>query len=484
MPQGCRFCACSANDGWRECVRNRNRQRYSETLVRPCSRTPEAGHTYCMTCECEAAGCLCPKIRQHRRWCNRHSDESSYGGQAYATPDGAQPFLSEMTVAQRALARANFVLHHMRPDDDVAWQSLCVDRCPPRADSLMDPVGVAILVYAHAIKWPPAVRFFGATLPPEHEARSITATVLATAFHATVQYCDGKKLTKMHKGLSTARRTHTHSGIVVAAKQLDLLTKVGEGISEHPGRRVVNLGPAGSEYVLKALDECGSCIAWTEALIEECRAASLKWPSQGGDLPSFARPLLDLVCKAHALKSGNAGLRGGVASLAKRERRDRQAAPAPESEACDLGDGYTVKHMTRHFILAADDAELFCVAGSPRSYDDLTMQQLGAWLPDEKKQLETLWSKRAGWVRTHLGVNPLLVSCHLCFAQMLPEPVLIELSTASYPAILQPVQDWLAWRDANPDEIDCFPPNFCNLANDIQGNRVGSPGKKLRVTNK
>ena len=240
-----------------------------------------------------------------------------------------------------------------------------------------------------------------------------------------------------------------------------------EEFEERPGRCSLRLGPAGTVYVLKGLDECGSCVAWADSVIELCRAGSPKWPSQGGDLPSFAGPLLDVICKLHAAPLAKCGLQGGVTSMAKGAARSRREAKTGQTAAGDLGDGYTVKALARRFIMAAGGADLFCGADGRRTIDDLTMQTLAAWLPDEKKQLETLWTKRAGWVRTNLGVKPLVASCHLCFAQVLPAAAQRAILKAPYPQILQPVHDWLAWRDAHPDDVDCFPPNFYNLGMQI-----------------
>ena len=417
------------------------------------------------------------KRADSKRWCGHH--RIALEGADFATPAGGQAFSSQMPLALRCVVRANFVLPLLVADDDAAWRSLCVAWCPPRADSPMGALGPVILCYAQAIKWPPAIRHFGSLLPPPQEADSISGAGLTQAFHETLHWCDGQKLKQMHRGLSTNTRSHATSGIVMAGRALGMLVEESE---ERPGRCSVRLGPAGTEYALKALDECGDCVAWTDSSIEVFRAASLKWPSQGGDLPSFAGPLLDAICKVHATPSAECGLRGGVQAAAKRAARIRRAARTGQTATGDFGDGYTVKALSRHFLLAADGAGLFHGADGRRSFDDITMQALSAWLPDEKKQLETLWARKAGWLRANLAIDPLVASCHLCFAQALPAEAQRAIAKAPYPVIMRPVHDWLAWRDAHPDAIDCFPPNFHNLGMGVAGlgDSTPEPRKKAR----
>ena len=189
-------------------------------------------------------------------------------------------------------------------------------------------------------------------------------------------------------------------------------------------------------------------------------------------MKSWAEPLLRLICEMHAAKIQGCGLEGGKTSLAQAEVKGRRGL-----EECIEGH-YTTKHMCRHFLLAADDADLFRGADGLITFDVLPMSTMSQWLPDEKKQMQNLWSKSAGWVRLRLGINPLLTSCHLCFAQLLPESALRAIRKAPYPTLAKPVREWLQWRRQHEQEVDAFPPNFCNLGYKVEAAEAAAQKKR------
>ena len=74
---------------------------------------------------------------------------------------------------------------------------------------------------------------------------------------------------------------------------------------------------------------------------------------------------------------------------------------------------YTLKHATRQFIIAADSLSVFDL--------DVTFAEASKFLPNRTGQVAELGELTLAHIRKELGVDPLFLSCHACFAQMFTE---------------------------------------------------------------
>ena len=441
------MCDCSGNCGNPDCTFNQNANRSRETAERICSAIKVSDSKFCLVCECEVIGCHSPKSRQHgcTRWRIVHARNCAASD--FATKIRGHTFHSAMTMPQRFVARANFCLPHLDPEDYVAWNEVLQLWCPPGAGSDMRPHGVAVMFLAHAIKYPPMMRRYSQMLlerAPDHQPGAL---VIAQAFWDLLVWSNGQRLPSMHKGLSGNKRSHASSGLIMAAMQLGMFESCEES-------RKLELGLAGTEYALRPFDKCDKFRTWIEALLVECQASQLRWPSQGGDLEAFANHVLPAMAQLRDVKAAGVGLTG-AAGYKKRAK-----------SADDDGRFYTLKHVMRYWIISADRASLFDRADSPtqqRSFDELTMAQLSQWLPDRKSELGNLKDRTAGWIRDTFGVDPLFISCHLCFAQILEEKQLKKLTKIDYADLHKEVMVWRDWRKKNPDVGDCFPPTLLTL---------------------
>ena len=71
---------------------------------------------------------------------------------------------------------------------------------------------------------------------------------------------------------------------------------------------------------------------------------------------------------------------------------------------------YIIKHCTRHFILAADSLNVFDPS--------LPFKEVAKFWPDQTGQTECFEAFTLEHIREEMGLEPFLLSCHLCFAQM------------------------------------------------------------------
>ena len=163
------------------------------------------------------------------------------------------------------------------------------------------------LYFAHAIKWPGAVRAFVAASPAE--GGQLSGKAIVQGIRAALRWADGRPLTRMHLGMSKGLM-HAISGLVVVSQQLGILRK---GAADAPGRSLVSLGSKGTRYVLMAEDETEAAEQYGDAVLAAARAASpelLARPSVA-ELPRVASALQRWASEARGIRRGGVGLAGG-----------------------------------------------------------------------------------------------------------------------------------------------------------------------------
>ena len=221
-----------------------------------------------------------------------------------------------------------WLCERMLPRDLEVMRDLWRARVPfTRAASAIDPDALVQLYFAHAIKWPGAVRAFVAASPAE--GGQLSGKAIVQGIRAALRWADGRPLTRMHLGMSKGLM-HAVSGLVVASQQLGILRK---GAADAPGRSLVSLGSKGTRYVLVAEDETKAAEQYGDAVLAAARAASselLARPSVA-ELPSGGLGLAEVgerSARDPARWSGPGGRRGSHPQAeAPRGKRPHELRP-------------------------------------------------------------------------------------------------------------------------------------------------------------
>ena len=427
---------------------NKRRRNIKQAI---CAMPRAHNSKYCIHCQCEFKDCNKPVGKATKRWCNTHA--VSFGKADYCTEDRTHSFLPDMSPEVRSILRANYLLQYLEPDDSVAWDALCNDFNEVVAGSPMKADGIAVCVMGHAIKWPPAIRFYHGLL--KRKSRPLKPEDVVEAFRESVKWADDKPLENMHKGLSVAKRSHATSGIVMAALQLGVLEQAEDAISENA--EVLHLGVKKTQYILVPRSECVAFDALMTSYFTHAADAELKWPCQGDKFESFAAKVFELMVTFHSQTIEEKGLRGGKGILRRLtvigKQKENQAKVVTSKKESD----YIVKHCTRHFLIAADRLNLFD--------DSTTLGDAMKYLPDETGQVEaSLKPWTLGAIREVMGVDPIFFSCNLCFAQTFKPAELQKILELTYAEMYEALGKWEREKEkAKFDREDSFPPNFHTL---------------------
>ena len=149
-----------------------------------------------------------------------HAEESQQHD--FVAPKGPRDFPEGASLEWKVILRTNYLETHLDPEDNVAFQEVCGEFNTPEVGNRMDPYGVVVLVLAHALKWPPAVRHFQSTLRELIRTKGRRPKTLVDAFYNTVLWADKKTLQEMHRILSVAGRAHAVTGLAMTACQLGI----------------------------------------------------------------------------------------------------------------------------------------------------------------------------------------------------------------------------------------------------------------------
>ena len=200
-------CACSGNCGLQPCSTRLNSRR-SLTDVQICENLVDVGEKYCPSCRCDRESCTLPRSKHNRRWCTACA--KTLMDSDFATSKGCGVFDETDSAMWKVVVRLNYLFQHLDPEDNVAFQEVCMAYNEPKAGSRMDPIGLVILVIVHALKWPPVVRYFSKTdvlqdlLWRRPLSHAIMSSLLVDALYDAVTWCDQKRFTNMHAVLSIA----------------------------------------------------------------------------------------------------------------------------------------------------------------------------------------------------------------------------------------------------------------------------------------
>ena len=228
-------------------------------------------------------------MRETRRWCTKHARILQNAD--FATQFSAGQFKDDDSKAWRVVLRTNYLHRDLNPDDDIAFQDVCTAFNNLGVGNPMIPSGVIALLFAHAIKWPPAVRHCHERLRALSQGGTIIADHIFDAYYGTVVWADGRKLIGMHDVLSRAGRAHAASGLAVNTMQLGVIAKKDPGVGTW---RMISLGRAGTKYYLRSKEELGDCVAVVSAYLEAAEKKTAAMAEFGHSVSCFRRQCLPL----------------------------------------------------------------------------------------------------------------------------------------------------------------------------------------------
>ena len=127
-----------------------------------------------------------------------------------------------------------------------------------------------------------------------------------------------------------------------------------------------------------------------------------------------------------------------------------------------------MKHITRHFILAADSIGVF-------EGEDILYKTIHPYMPDATDQVAVscppdLPSMTLSMIRRSYGVNPFILSCQLCFAKQFSDQKLQSVLDLPYKRLYEPILKWISYVGADGQQEDSCPPLLFSLLEElIQG---------------
>ena len=200
-----------------------------------CVAAADSESGLCARCKCEWAGCT--RQRRHTapyRWCHIHQLqwENHAGRKGYVTAAGPQMFPGNADIHKMASMRIGWVWERMLPWDLTELLRGMREVCPARPGATITPLAFARSFLAHAIKWPPLLRWW-----VRETAASTTAAGLVAAYVKMIRYADGQPWTEMHARMSGGKM-HIFTGLVAHAHGLRLIRDGPPGRDEES----VNLG--------------------------------------------------------------------------------------------------------------------------------------------------------------------------------------------------------------------------------------------------
>jgi len=267
---------------------------------------------------------------------------------------------------------------------------------------------------------------------------------------------------------------------------------------DEDGYKKISLGPASSEYFLYPRAELTACERVVENYIRIATSAALQWPERDGSFMKFAQSVSLLMIACHSVQVEGVGLTGGKAAEIYMKRRTATPMTGRRgrtrlTEKTDDKAPYTVPHIVRQFILAADLLKVF-------DYNCLLYKDIEEYVPDVTKQAGKVGNLTLARIKDELGLDPFYLSCHLCFAHQIPQEDLQVVLDLPYRDLDEPLKKWYKDLQTKVKSVDSHPPNLHSLlkalvnnakGNDIEEDQVpggegaaSTPSKKRRKVKK
>ena len=196
--------------------------------------------------------------------------------------------------------------------------------------------------------------------------------------------------------------------------------------------------------------------------INAARVANLKWPSRETKFEDFARGVYDLMVTCHSEDVNGSGLHGGKQAARRSNRKQSPEQTCRRGDAASEGSQpedptYTLQHITRHFIIAADRLVNF-------NYEGMKYADIEPYMPDVKGAAACMRHESLLRIKDEFGLDPLYLSCLLCFAGQLRDDELEAVIRTKYVHLYKPIGDRnLMTKGTDAQDYSCPPPNFASF---------------------
>ena len=373
-------CRCRGNCGQSACKRRKNYFSRRKASERYCLRVAAHGESFCMFCKCEKCSSGRQGTHGQGRWCNGCAKSvlqvSSSPLLCYHNVSGTHRVDASWSPALRLTARFAYATTRVTGSEEAYWagfvDALLKWRCVSSVRMLMEPGDWMFLCVMACVKWPYVVSE-AFSLLQDLEPRTATAVQWYGYLIRLLGHASGRCWKSMHDAISPGR-SRCNFGLVWFCKHMGVIAKIMPG-TECSG--ALALGVSQLPYTLG--DEASSQ-GKLQAMMDGIQCKPLAFPT---------------TCTSETLASSQA-IRFGtsVSELCSH-------IVGPDSE---LARGYVGR-------------KLLCLLQrewGPSAWDNITMQDLQAWLPDQNGHCESLGKCRGEEVRKRFGMSPVSVSGVAC----------------------------------------------------------------------
>ncbi len=353
-----------------------------------------------------------------RRWCSKHFDEVEEGhhrrAKGFWCRTGFHAYSVNWDTELRLAGRLGFLVPALLPYDWEVWARACVTLAgPPQAGSQIPPHAIAVMFFAHGLRWPQAIAHFvqqwqcpcQASSQPQASSLQFETTgeEIILHLHRTLAWLSGQAIPTTYEGMNRGL-PHAGGGAATFGQQLGMLTCARTEASSPRNGKIVTLGPAGTPYMVQ--DDMVGVTSFAAKVIRAAEVASpIRWPSSSGFQP-FAASMLDVALDwRHEGAGSGTTLDGGASPGKRRKILSKGMTSGPKSY-------HVAKHWTRAWLLVAAgagrDSQVMDWAGST------TMGELQAYLPDMRDHTGPVEAMRLGDVQELFGFSPLWLSWLCC----------------------------------------------------------------------
>ena len=195
--------------------------------------------------------------------------------------------------------------------------------------------------------------------------------------------------------------------------------------------QTVKLGPASTPYLLCAENSEGSdrSLRVANHIWKEAEKVRVAWPTRGQAIP-FASKILQFARAARAY--------------------NEDGQPVGFCGGRDPAHGYTVKSFTRGMLIVAETMD-------PTLFDDVQLEEIQAFAPDENKHTSCLKSWTGLEIRHRFALSPLMLSCYCCIAGWMDIAHMQQMMKFDDAKLMSVLYQWLREKQDLSTRADDYP---------------------------
>ena len=343
------------------------------------------------------------------RWCAIHGREFlELKARQYVTRAGSPilTFQRHWSTHLAVLAHTGFVLNMSPPGDVAVWFQFCLLVAAPQCGKSISPVEFALIFFAHAAKWPPAVVHLcdRAVMVLEDTRNNVqnAGVKIIDMWYDMLDFVANKPFKKTHAEMSVGF-VSVSSGLVAASREMGMISKIhnAEERQEYDDEECIKLGSTQVPYHRRPRAECTEADEIAQFVVDTQCGHHLRWPTKIEEIPSFADNIMTLArsIRSHKVGNGKIGLKGGKTD-------DHE---------------YLCKHFLRLMLMIVNML-------LPGAFKSFKMSTIANWTPDERKLIQEIdgltgekAERLAGSLNSHIGIYSRWkknMACPDCRAQL------------------------------------------------------------------